>query len=80
MLGFPNWTFYCYNNGIIVKQTLDVNQQLRKRYYLIERAKDAKVQFTKIIKIISIIKLTICSLALEDVWYSSSYACCRRLS
>ena len=45
MLAFPNSAFHTYSpkDLTIVRQTLSVNQLLRKRYYLIEKAKDATV-------------------------------------
>lgn len=45
MLAFPNCTFYSYNPvqkaGKV--ETLDVNRHLKRRYYYIEKAKDAKI-------------------------------------
>jgi len=45
MLILNRCTFYTYNpkSHILRKETLNVNQQLRKRYYLIEKAKDAQL-------------------------------------
>ena len=45
MLVLNRCTFYTYNpkTQMLRKETLNVNQQLRKRYYLIEKAKDAKL-------------------------------------
>lgn len=44
MLSFPNCAFYTYSqNDSVKRQTLGVNQLLRKRYYLIEKAKDANM-------------------------------------
>jgi len=45
MLVLNRCSFYTYNprTQIFRQETLNVNQQLRKRYYLIEKAKDAKL-------------------------------------
>ena len=45
MLVLNQCTFYTYNPKTLVlrQDTLNVNQQLRKRYYLMEKAKDANL-------------------------------------
>ncbi|XP_015926252.1 2-(3-amino-3-carboxypropyl)histidine synthase subunit 2 [Parasteatoda tepidariorum] len=45
MLSFPNCTFYSYNpiQKIGKVESLDVNRHLKRRYYYIEKAKDAKI-------------------------------------
>lgn len=45
MLALKNCTFYSYNPALQLArvETLDVNKHLKRRYYYIEKAKDAKI-------------------------------------
>ena len=64
MLTLNRYIFYSYSpkNLCLRKETLDVNQALRKRYYLMEKVKDAKL--------IGILIATLGNLKIHShVWY-----------